>query len=120
MKPQGPSVAPSERLATDFEHASLLGTVRELRTTDFKQVRPRLVRARRAGLLLDRSKLHRAHHKKRIQANSVHDPLSELLVSILSSHIRLLSNCNLLDGFEPNTNRLLKLKVKRHGVLSLD
>lgn len=45
-KPQGPSVPPPERPAR-FRTCSLLGTVRELRTTDFKQVRPRLVRARR-------------------------------------------------------------------------
>lgn len=40
--------------------AGLVETVRELRTADSKQVRPRL----------NRSKLH--HHKKRVQANTVH------------------------------------------------
>lgn len=55
-KPQGSLVAPSERPAR-FQTCNLLGTVRELRTTDFKQVRPRVVQARR----LNRSKLHRAY-----------------------------------------------------------
>lgn len=43
-KPQGPSVAPAEGDPIGSEHAGLAGTVRELRTADFKQIRPRLVR----------------------------------------------------------------------------
>lgn len=45
-KPQGPSVALPERSAW-LQTCSLPGTVRELRTANFKQVQPRPVRARR-------------------------------------------------------------------------
>lgn len=62
-----------ERSAWLSNMHSLLGTVRELRTADFKQVQPWLSAAsssQRAGL--NSSKPHRTYHKKRIRANSVH------------------------------------------------